>query len=148
MTKLHYCKIHRCLYKKRARLRPQPLAGWRSPGDLQGLARSSKPRTTALELCRFGFSCCSFPPLHALGGLSVTLLNSINDGLHEGNQPGTKPFNGYKPALGCPSMQFSCDPQDYLTFGLLPRAPSADADTGTHRRCRAADRLLVRPSVR
>ena len=42
----------------------------------------------------------------------VTLLNSMNDGLHEGNQPGTKPFNGYKPALGCPSMhtvsQFSC----------------------------------------
>ena len=38
------------------------------------------------------------------------------DGLLEGNQPGTKPFNGYKPALGCPSMHISCDPQDYLTF--------------------------------
>ena len=49
----------------------------------------------------------------------VTLLNSMNDGLHEGNQPGTKPFNGYKPALGCPSMHISCDPQDYLTFALM-----------------------------
>ena len=41
------------------------------------------------------------------------------DGLLEGNQPGTKPFNGYKPALGCPSMHISCDPQDYLTFVVL-----------------------------
>ena len=46
----------------------------------------------------------------------VTLLNSMNDGLHEGNQPGTKPFIGYKPAFDCPSMHISCDPQDYLTF--------------------------------
>ena len=46
----------------------------------------------------------------------VTSLNSMNDGLHEGNQPGTKPFTGYKPALDCPSMHISCDPQDYLTF--------------------------------
>ena len=49
----------------------------------------------------------------------VTLLNSMNDGLHEGNQPGTKPFIGYKPAFDCPSMHISCDPQDYLTFVVL-----------------------------
>ena len=88
----------------------------KEPQNKPSIIKPIKPRTTALELCRFGFSCCSFPPLHALGGLSVTLLNSINDGLHEGNQPGTKPFTGYKPALDCPSMHISCDPQDYLTF--------------------------------
>ena len=49
------------------------------------------------------------------------------DGLLEGNQPGTKPFNGYKPALGCPSMHISCDPQDYLTFDAFSqqRLPGA-----------------------
>ena len=58
-----------------------------------------------------------------LRGLSfVTTLNSMYDGLLEGNQPGTKPFNGYKPALGCPSMHISCDPQDYLTFARRRRA--------------------------
>ena len=64
------------------------------------------------------FSFVLFFPTSPLPGRFefVTLLNSMNDGLHEGNQPGTKPFNGYKPALGCPSMHISCDPQDYLTF--------------------------------
>ena len=65
------------------------------------------------------FSFVLFFPTSPLPGRFefVTLLNSMNDGLHEGNQPGTKPFIGYKPAFDCPSMHISCDPQDYLTFG-------------------------------
>ena len=66
----------------------------------------------------------------------VTLLNSMNDGLHEGNQPGTKPFIGYKPAFDCPSMHISCDPQDYLTFAAPDPRPAGRGRARARRRSR------------
>ena len=84
--------------------------GWRDRAAQAD--RAQQPSSSVASGFVLFFSRLSTP----LEVLSVTLLNSMYDGLHEGNQPGTKPFNGYKPALGCPSMHISCDPQDYLTF--------------------------------
>ena len=87
----------RRFYQLAGRLTGSPLAMATGRGARAGAIGLRKqtahnsPRAPSLSV-----SSCSFPTSPRPGRFEfVTLLNSMNDGLHEGNQPGTKPFIGY-----------------------------------------------------